>query len=261
MSGNNYHLETKNLEIGYASRNSKPLIAETISIQIKKGKLTALVGANGVGKSTLLKTIAGLLPTINGAILINNKPLTSYKPIDLAQEMSLVLTDKLPPSNLSIYEIVALGRQPYTNWLSVLAPQDKIKIDEAIAITGIEGICHKKHYEVSDGQLQIALIARALAQDTDFIILDEPTTHLDLVHKANLLKLLQKLTAEWKKTILFSTHDIDLAIQMCDEMLVCTPNAVLQNEPCNFIASGLFNELFASEHLTFDAKIGKFNII
>jgi iron complex transport system ATP-binding protein len=121
-------------------------------------------------------------------------------------------------------------------------------------------LIEKKHDEISDGQLQIALITRSLSQNTSIIALDEPTTHLDLVHKATLLKLLQKLAHETGKTILYSTHDIDLAIQMADEMIVITSNEILQDQPCNLIQTGIFNSLFDSKHLTFDATIGKFKI-
>ena len=226
----------------------------------KKGAILIISGPSGCGKSTLLKTLTGIIPPLQGKVSLLQKSLQRYKPLDLAQELSIVLTEKLPPSNLTVYEIIALGRQPYTNWLGTLSEEDKTKIEEAISLTEIQHLVHKKHDEISDGQLQIALIARALAQDTSIIILDEPTTHLDLVHKATLLKLLQKLTHETGKTILYSTHDIDLAIQMTDEMIVFTPTQIVQDQPCNLIQTGIFNTLFDTEHLTFDASIGKFKI-
>ena len=260
MSKNNHIFKTSNLSIGYKSKSETITIAENINLNLEKGKLIALIGENGIGKSTLLKTLTGINPPLKGEVSLLNKPLQSYKPLDLAQELSIVLTEKLPPSNLTIYEIIALGRQPYTNWLGTLSGEDKIKIDEAIALTEIQHLVNKKHDEISDGQLQIALIARALAQDTSIIILDEPTTHLDLVHKATLLKLLQKLTHDTGKTILYSTHDIDLAIQMTDEMIVFTATQIVQDQPCNLIQTGIFNTLFDTEHLTFDASIGKFKI-
>jgi iron complex transport system ATP-binding protein len=252
MSEQNFTIQTQNLSIGYKSKSETITIAQNINLSLEKGKLIALIGENGIGKSTLLKTITG--------ITLLNKSLQSYKPLDLAQELSIVLTEKLPPSNLTVYEIIALGRQPYTNWLGTLSEEDKTKIEEAIVLTEIQHLVHKKHDKISDGQLQIALIARALAQDTSIIILDEPTTHLDLVHKATLLKLLQKLTHETSKTILYSTHDIDLAIQMTDEMIVFTPTQIVQDQPCNLIQTGIFNMLFDTEHLTFDASISKFKI-
>lgn len=253
-------LHTTNLTIGYKSKSNKSIIAKNININLPSGNLIGLIGANGIGKSTLLKTITGILKPLEGAVFINNKSIEAFKPQDLAKELSLVLTEHLPPSNLSVYEIVALGRQPYTNWLGSLTLEDKIKIEEAINLTEIGLFQHKKHFEISDGQLQKTLIARALAQDTDLIILDEPTTHLDLVHKVTLLKLLQKLTHETGKTILYSTHDIDLAIQLCDEIIVLAENELYQDEPCNLITNGVLNSIFKNENIQFDASLGKFNI-
>jgi iron complex transport system ATP-binding protein len=172
----------------------------------------------------------------------------------------LVLTENLPPSNLTVYELVALGRQPYTNWIGKLSPIDLVKIDDAIAQTQIGHLISKKHFEISDGQLQIVLIARALAQDTPLIILDEPTTHLDLLHKVSLFKLLKKLTQETQKCILFSTHDIDMAIQMSDEMIVMTNEKCVQDQPKELISKGIFTTLFQDEHIVFDAQKGKFVI-
>ncbi len=260
MSHPIYTIQTKALSIGYKTKSGTKVIAQDINLTLSKGKLIALVGENGIGKSTLLKTITGIIPPLHGEIKLLNKPLQSYKPLALAQELSIVLTDKLPPSNLTVYEIIALGRQPYTNWLGTLTKEDKEKIEEAIALTDISHLIEKKHDEISDGQLQIALITRSLSQNTSIIALDEPTTHLDLVHKATLLKLLQKLAHETGKTIVYSTHDIDLAIQMADEMIVITSNEILQDQPCNLIQTGIFNTLFDSKHLTFDATIGKFKI-
>jgi iron complex transport system ATP-binding protein len=141
-----------------------------------------------------------------------------------------------------------------------LSPVDVAKIEEAIERTQIRHLISKKHYEISDGQLQIVMIARALAQDTPLIILDEPTTHLDLMHKVSLFKLLKKLTQETQKCILFSTHDIDMAIQMSDEMIVMTSEICIQNQPCALIASGIFDTLFKEEHIAFDSQKGKFII-
>lgn len=253
-------LYTKNLTIGYKNKSNCTIIAKNLNIHLPSGKLIGLIGANGIGKSTLLKTITGIIKPLEGSVFINDKLIETFQPEDLAKELSIVLTEHLPPSNLSVYEIVALGRQPYTNWLGTLSNEDKIKIEEALTLTEIHSFQNKKHYEISDGQLQKTLIARALAQDTDLIILDEPTTHLDLVHKVTLLKLLQKLTHETGKTILYSTHDIDLAIQLCDEMIVLTEKEVYQNEPCRLIEEGIFNTIFKNESIHFDAFHGKFNI-
>jgi len=156
--------------------------------------------------------------------------------------------------------LVALGRQPYTNWMGKLSQLDIEKVNEAMELSQITHLATKKHYEISDGQLQKVLVARALAQDCPLIILDEPTTHLDLLHKVALFKLLKKLTQETDKCILFSTHDIDMAIQLSDDMIIMTPEEISQNLPCNFIEKGSFNSLFQDENILFDAQKGKFII-
>ncbi len=251
-------LTTSNLNIGYKSKKDVTTIAENLNLNLTSGKLITLIGANGIGKSTLLRTITGIQKPLSGNVFLNERKISDYQPLELAQNLSLVLTEKLPPSNLSVFELVALGRQPYTNWVDKLSEEDIAKVHEAMHLTQIEHLASKKHFQISDGQLQKVLIARALAQDTPLIILDEPTTHLDLLHKVSLFKLLKRLTQETQKCILFSTHDIDLAIQLSDEMIMMTSESIIQDEPCNLISNGSFNNLFKDEHIIFDAEKGKF---
>ena len=258
--GNKIILQATKISIGYTSKKAKNIIASNIDLSLEKGKLITLIGANGIGKSTLLRTITGIQKTISGTVLLNGKNIHGLDSLTLAQKLSVVLTEKLPPSNLTVWELIALGRQPYTNWIGKLTDKDIAKINEAIELTQISHLISKKHYEISDGQLQIVLIARALAQDTPLIILDEPTTHLDLLNKVVLFKLLKKLTQETGKCILFSTHDIDMAIQLSDEMIIMTPENVIQDQPCNLILKGSFNALFQDEHIVFDSEKGKFVI-
>ena len=251
-------LHTENLSIGYSQKKHDHIIASNVNVALGKAKLISLIGANGIGKSTLLRTLTGIQKPLSGTIKLQQKNLHDFNAAELAKEMSVVLTEKLPPSNLTVFELVALGRQPYTNWIGKLSPGDIAKINEAISLTQIEHLTGKKHYETSDGQLQKVLVARALAQDTPLIILDEPTTHLDLLHKVSLFKLLRNLTRETGKCILFSTHDIDLAIQLSDEMVVMTNEKVIQDTPSGHIQKGIFDTLFEDEHLSFDAAKGKF---
>ncbi|NNT71792.1 ABC transporter ATP-binding protein [Flavobacterium sp. IMCC34852] len=253
-------LSSQNLSIGYQSKKGQNVIAENLNLNLATGQLIALVGANGVGKSTLLRTLTGIQKPLKGKVLLNEKNIREYQALELAQHLSLVLTEKLPPSNLTVFELIALGRQPYTNWLGKLSGEDYEKINQAIKLTHIEHLATEKHQEISDGQLQIVLIARALAQDTPLIILDEPTTHLDLLHKVSVFKLLKKLSQETNKCILFSTHDIDLAIQLSDEMIVMTEENVVQDQPCNLITQGVFSNLFKDDSITFDGEKGKFVI-
>ena len=258
MDINNPILTTSNLSVGYSSKKEIKTIATNINLNLKKGELIALIGANGIGKSTLLRTLIGIQPPLSGNIILNGININEYDSISFAQNLSIVLTEKLPPSNLTVFEIIALGRQPYTNWFGNLSDNDISKINEAMELTQITSLAEKKHYEISDGQLQKVLVARALAQDTPLIILDEPTTHLDLLHKVSLFKLLKKLAKENNKCILFSTHDIDMAIQISDEMIIMTDENVVQDQPCNFISKGNFETLFKNEHIAFDREKGKF---
>ncbi|WP_353084323.1 ABC transporter ATP-binding protein [Flavobacterium sp.] len=260
MNTNNNLLTSKDLSIGYKSKSSEHVIAKNININLEAGKLIALIGENGIGKSTLLRTLSGLKKPLSGSVYLNERNLTDFSQVDLAQNLSLVLTEKLPPSNLTVFELIALGRQPYTNWIGKLTESDLEKINQAIALTQIEHLDQKKYYEISDGQFQNVLVARALAQDTPLIILDEPSTHLDLFHKVVLFKLLKKLASESNKCILFSTHDIDLAIQLSDEMIVMTKENVVQDQPCNLISEGIFDTLFMDENIKFDSEKGRFMI-
>jgi iron complex transport system ATP-binding protein len=253
-------LNASNISIGYSNKKETTVVASHVNLALEKEKLTALIGANGIGKSTLLRTIIGIQSPLSGQVFLENKDIHSVDNLTLAQHLSVVLTDKLPPSNLTVFELIALGRQPYTNWIGKLTTTDIAKVNEALELTQISHLANEKYDEISDGQLQIVLIARALAQDTPLIILDEPTTHLDLLHKVTLLKLLKKLTQETGKSILFSTHDIDMAIQLSDEMIIMTPESVVQDQPCNLIMKGNFNTLFQDEHILFDSEKGKFVI-
>jgi len=251
-------LSVSNLSIGYITKKEKNVIASNLNLNLQAGKLISLVGANGIGKSTFLRTLSGIQKPISGNVFLNEKDIHNFNSTALAQNLSLVLTEKLPTSNLTVFELISLGRQPYTNWLGKLTVDDLEKVNHAMQLTQIESLADKKHYEISDGQLQKVMIARALAQDTSIIILDEPTTHLDLLHKVSIFKLLKILSQETNKCVLFSTHDIDLAIQLSDEMIVMTENNTVMDQPCNLITNGTFDLIFKNENVVFDSKNGKF---
>lgn len=262
MTENNPHiiLKTTDLSIGYSSKKAVTVIADHINLELRKGELIGLVGANGIGKSTLLRTLTTIQQPLKGRIELNGTSVEDYSGLDLAKAMSLVLTEQLMSKNLSVFELVALGRQPYTNWVGNLSEEDYSIIHTSIEQTNISELKHRKCFELSDGQLQKVMIARALAQDTNLIILDEPTTHLDMYHKAYILKLLQKLTKETNKTILFSSHEIDLAIQLCDTMVVMTSNGVVSETPSQLIKNGVFETLFPKDLIGFDHYTGSFRI-
>lgn len=253
-------LEVANLTIGYTNKKKPIIVANELSFQFKKGELIGLVGANGIGKSTLLRTLTGIQKALSGSIAILGKDITKYHPLELASKLSVVLTQTTASKNLSVEEFVSLGRQPHTNWIGKLNTTDKGKIEWALTITDTQKLSKRKCYELSDGQLQRVAIARALAQDTPIIILDEPTTHLDLFHRANVLKLLKKLTKETEKVILFSTHEIDLAIQLSDKMLVLKNDGFSFDSPKNLISTNQFDSLFPKDIVLFDAISGRFTI-
>lgn len=255
-----YVLETKNLSIGYTSKKGETCVASHINIRLTQGHLVGLVGTNGIGKSTLLKTLTQVHKPLSGTVILNDKALHSYSKLDLAKTMSLVLTEALASKNLTVFELVALGRQPYTNWLGNLSATDVEKTNTALEHLNISHLKHRRCFELSDGQLQNVMIARALAQDTAIIVLDEPTTHLDLHRKAIVLKHLKQLCTSTQKTILFSSHDIDLAIQLCDTIIVMSPNGVITDTPCNLITKGVFNTLFPEDLIQFDANSGSFKV-
>lgn len=176
----------------------------------------------------------------------------------MATQLSLVLTERLPESLLTVYELVALGRQPYTNWMDSLSNEDKNVISNALELTETVHLQSKSFLELSDGQFQRVLIARALAQNTEVIILDEPTAHLDMHHTIKIFDLLKKMVSKHKKTIIISSHEINLAIQLADEIVLFTEENVLQNTPEVLIQQKAFHNLFSSDLIQFDNNLHQF---
>lgn len=220
----------------------------------------ALIGINGVGKSTLLRSLSGIQEPLQGEIFIAGEPLGSITSGKFAELVSIVLTEQPISKNLSVFELIALGRQPYTNWIGTLTTNDLNHIKESMQLVDIENLQNKKCYELSDGQLQKALIARAIAQDTPLVILDEPTTHLDIYHQAKVFKLLKSLTLKTKKSILFATHEINLALQLCDRIILMQKNKVVSGTPNDLIEGDLLSQLFPSDLIIFDKISNSFKI-
>jgi iron complex transport system ATP-binding protein len=253
-------LEAESLSIGYTRKQGTVTVARDLQFSLREGELAAIVGINGIGKSTLLRTLARVQPRLSGNIRIHGRDIEGYPQADLAMELSVVLTESAASGNLTVWELISLGRQPYTNWLGSLSAVDRDMIKRAIQRVGVEQLQHKKCFELSDGQLQKVMIARALAQDTAVMLLDEPTTHLDLFHKVQVLKLLQQIAHETKRAILYTTHEIDLAIQLCDKILILDNNQNPFGDPATLIANHWFESLFPSDTIVFDAGTGSFRI-
>lgn len=257
---NKHIIKTSNLNIGYAEKKKVNTITSNLNIELNKGNLVCLLGKNGIGKSTLLRTLTKVQPALSGEIYINNRNLNTLNNLDLSKLLSLVLTERLPESNLSVFELVALGRQPYTNWVGKLSSIDLQFINVAFEQTNIKHLIHSKYYELSDGQLQKVLIARALAQNTDLIILDEPTAHLDIHHTIETFILLKKLAKELNKTIIISTHEINLALQLADELWLMTPSNFISGNTETLISNNSLNQLFESELISFNKTLKQFTI-
>lgn len=250
-------LTAEKLSVGYKDK----IVAQNINFELHLGEFCAIIGSNGIGKSTLLRTLANLQPALAGKILINQQSLKAYGTTKLAQKIALVLTETIATKNLTVRELVALARQPYTNWLGNLTAKDKLKIESNLQTFQLESLQGRKCFELSDGQLQRVLIAKAMTQDTPLILLDEPTTHLDLYHKVQIFKLLQNLAHQHQKTILFTTHEIDLAIQLCDNILILDGAKNPFGSPNQLIEQGNFSNLFPSEMVEFDQKTGSFTVV
>lgn len=253
-------LKTINLDIGYSNTTGKTIITEAINIEVNEGELVAVIGVNGVGKSTFLRTLSGVQDALKGKVLVKNEQIQQIDSLELASLVSLVLTEQPISKNLSVFELVALGRQPYTNWIGRLSKNDLRQIKKSLQNVGIEDLQNKKCYELSDGQLQKVLIARAIAQNTPLVILDEPTTHLDLYHKAYVLKLLKKLTRKTNKAIVFASHEINLAIQLCDKIILMQNNSVTTGSPKELLESGAFSTVFPEGLIVFDKASASFKI-
>src|SRR5690606_6858757 len=242
--------------IGYGKRT----VVGSLGFDLGPGLLCGIVGINGIGKSTLLRTLAGFQPKLSGRIMMGDRALEEHTPGELSRELSVVLTEPPASRNLSVRELIALGRQPHTNWLGQLSSLDREAIAQSLDTFLLRDLALRKCHELSDGQLQRVLIARAMAQDTPLILLDEPTTHLDLFHKVQILKMLRQLAHDRDKTILFTTHEIELAIQLCDRILIVDGQENPYGTPCELIEGKYFERLFPPQMVQFDPSTGSFKV-
>lgn len=238
------------ITLSYGSRT----LLEDVTAAFAQGSLTALIGCNGTGKSTLLRAIAGLGTTVSGDVALCGRPLASLTPHELSTTVGFVTTDKVRIANLACEDVVALGRAPYTNWIGRMQEADRAVVERSLRLVGMSAFARKTMDRMSDGECQRVMIARALAQDTPVILLDEPTAFLDLPNRYELATLLRRLTRDEGKCILFSTHDLDIALSLCDAVaLIDTPSLHLL--PAGAMArSGLIERLFAGESARFDPE-------
>ena len=204
-------IHTQSLAIGYIEGRTNKVLQENINLSLSSGEIISLMGQNGVGKTTFIKTLSGLHKRISGSVYHQDRLIDEFSKSSLAKQISVVLTEKPFAAHLSVIELIALGRHPYSNWLGRLSTSDKQAIDLAISQTNIDYLARKKLYQLSDGQFQKVMIARALAQETDLIILDEPTAHLDLSNKIEIMLLLKSIAGSGKG-VLIATHDLQVSL-------------------------------------------------
>jgi iron complex transport system ATP-binding protein len=255
-------LQTTDLSIGYRRRGAPPfVVAERISVKLDAGECVCLVGPNGVGKSTLLKTLAGMLTPLRGGVLAGSDPVYGLPPRELARRLSVVLTDRVQAGALSAYALVALGRYPYTGWTGRLTAHDEERVRGAMSAVGADDLASRSVLELSDGERQKVMIARALAQDPDLMILDEPTAFLDLPRRVEVLRLLRNLAHRKSRAILLSTHDLDLALRTADTIWVLARGGRLScGVPEDLVLGGIFETAFQSEGVAFDRDTGSFQV-
>ena len=209
-------ISLSHLSVGYTA--SQALVSD-VNVELQSGQLHCLIGRNGIGKSTLLKTLTGFLPKLSGNLLLDGQGMESFTQQALARKISIVLTQKPDVQNLTVAEVIGLGRSPYTGFFGKLHDRDCIVVDDAIRSVGIEPLRHRMIQTLSDGERQKVMIAKALAQETPIILLDEPTAFLDFPSKAETFQLLRSMAHEKDKLIVLSTHDLELAVRFADCLL------------------------------------------
>ncbi|MEP6985270.1 MAG: ABC transporter ATP-binding protein [Chloroflexota bacterium] len=253
-------LSTTNLTVGYTNARKPPVVVvEHISVDLMAGELVCLIGPNGAGKSTLMRTLAGMQAPLTGTVRLMGDDLKSLKPNELARRLSIVLTERVDVGVLSAYTLVALGRYPYTGWMGDLRPEDELVVQQAIAAVGATELADRNVGELSDGERQKIMIARALAQEPVVMLLDEPTAYLDLPRRAELMAMLRRLARETGRAILLSTHDLDLALRNADRIWLLPKGGHLQaGAPEDLVLSGAFEAAFKGEGVQFDAYTGSF---
>ena len=233
-------ISTNNLTIGYDNH----VVQRDLKFELHPGEMVCMLGPNGCGKSTLLRTLAGLQPALSGTFTTS----TLNSQLSTLPHIALVLTERLSIDNTTIHDVVAMGRYPYTSFLGGLSHHDEYIINQALNEVGLAGTAHTFFNDHSDGEKQRTLIAKSLTQETDIILLDEPTAHLDLPNRIRILQMLRRVAREQGKTILISTHELDLAIQLSDRIMLMTPQKGIQLDTAtNLRATGAFTAAFGMD--------------
>lgn len=246
-------LNTENLNVGYG----KKIVVNNVNIQVSKGEVFCLLGANGAGKTTTLRTLSGLLKPMGGKVFLNGKDISGINKKQLAKKLALVLTNRFAGSLMTVYDIVAMGRYPHTGFFGKLTQEDSEKIFLALETVNAKYLAERYFDELSDGEKQKVLVARALVQEPEIIILDEPTTHLDIKHRLELMEILKTLSKEKNIAVVLSLHEIDIALKSCDKVMLIKDNNVLAyGEPEDTVNEDIINELYGLKNKNFNNLLG-----
>ncbi len=254
-------LSLESLLIGYKRGNNSKSLLPPLSALALGGELIAVIGRNGIGKSTLLKTLTGLLPPVGGNLKIDGRPVYEYSRIQLARKIGYISTEIIRVSHMTVYELVSLGRYPHTDWFGRIDMDNQSGVNEALERTGMTDFSERLISELSDGERQRAMIALVLAQDTGIIVMDEPTAFLDIRNKFEIIHLLKQLTRQNGKTIIYSTHDFNTAISQSDKIWLMMENELIEGAPEDLMIKGSFNNLFDASVLRYDKDHGTFSLV
>jgi len=253
-------LSFSSLLIGYRSGRNKNILLPPLNAFAQKGELIAVIGENGIGKSTLLRTITGLQEPLGGKVFLGDKPLDELPRYALAKKIGYISTEPVRVTNMKVYDLVSLGRYPHTNWLGKLYADDHAIVADAIEKVGLQPLLNRYINELSDGERQRAMIARVLAQDTEILVMDEPTAFLDIRSRYEIVHLLHDLSKTRQKTIIFSTHDLLTAISDSDKIWLTLKDSFIDGAPEDLIINGVFDRLFGDSSVKFNQSDGSFSL-
>jgi len=252
-------LNIRSLLIGYTSGKKPFSILPPVNVSASKGELVAVIGRNGIGKSTLLRTITGLQKALGGSVLLNDKEASGLSRLEFARKVGYISTEIIRTGHMRVYDLVALGRFPHTNWIGRIDQKTDTLIKESIKKAGIDKFWYRFISELSDGERQRAMIARVLAQDTDLMIMDEPMAFLDIPGKMGLVKLMKDLV-DGGRTIIFSTHDLSIAVKHCNKIWLLDEGGIIQGAPEDLLLGDCFDCLFKTADARLNPEDGSFNI-
>jgi iron complex transport system ATP-binding protein len=248
-----------NLEVGYRTTGlKKQKIYGPVNLELRVAEMIGIIGRNGIGKSTLLRTVAGLQAQVGGEVLIDGIEINRLSADQRAKKISYVSTEHVNLPQITVLELIALGRLPHTGWFGNLNKAGLLKVYEAAELTGVMHLIEKSIHALSDGERQKVMISRALAQDTPVIILDEPTAFLDLPSRYEVLRILSELTVKNRKTVLFSTHDLTMAMDISDKIWLMTGEDICEGAPEDLLISKVFRKLFLNSPAEFDQQSSTF---